>query len=283
LRESALVGWAGLRGAVPIVLATFPVLDGIENAGSFFNIVFFVVITSTLIQGATFDPLARALGLTSSEPAVTPPLHEVGTIRQLGAEVLEFPVGPSDAVAGRLVNQLLLPRDALVSVIVREDEALLPRGSSEIAAGDRLHILVRESARSQVEDLFERWRDGPIEDQDDLPLPTLRGRSPIFSVKPWQEDDGDPADPGEVDGTSVRRVLRTRREQRGALLVLADGRFAVTGDGVVATGGPAQLLRYSRDRIRRAESEQAMSWWQEVAGAVSLASARARSRSSRSG
>jgi cell volume regulation protein A len=283
LRESTLVGWAGLRGAVPIVLATFPVLDGIENAGSFFNIVFFVVITSTLIQGATFDPLARALGLTSSEPAVTPPLHEVGTIRQLGAEVLEFPVGPSDAVAGRLVNQLLLPRDALVSVIVRKDEALLPRGSSEIAAGDRLHILVRETARSQVEDLFERWREGPIEDDDELPLPTLRGRSPIFSVKPWQEDYGDPADPGEVDGTSVRRVLRTRREQRGALLVLADGRFAVTGDGVVATGGPAQLLRYSRDRIRRAESEQAMSWWQEVAGAVSLASARARSRSSRSG
>jgi len=279
VRESALVGWAGLRGAVPIVLATFPVIDGVEHAGSFFNIVFFVVLASTLIQGATFEPLARALRLTTNEPALSPPLHEVGTIRQLGAEVLEFPVGTGDAIDGRLVNQLQLPRDALVSVIVREDEALLPRGSSEIVSGDRLHILVRETARGQVETLFERWREGPIEEAE-LPLPPLKGRSPIFSVKPWHEEQGDPADPGEVDGTPVRRVMRTRREQRGALLVLADGRLAVTGDGVVATGGPGQLLRYSRDRIRRAESEQAVAWWQEVAGAVSQTRARAGARSS---
>ena len=278
VRESTLVGWAGLRGAIPIVLATFPVIEGVEHADSFFNIVFFVVLASTLVQGATFDPLAGALRLTTSEPALSPPLHEVGTIRQLGAEVLEFPVGPGDAIAGRLVNQLQLPRDALVSVIVRADEALLPRGSSEVAAGDRLHILVRESARAQVEELFERWRDGPIEEEE-VPLPALRGRSAIFSVKPWDEDQGDPADPGEVAGTPVGRVLRTRREQRGALLVLADGRFAVTGEGVVATGGPGQLLRYSRDRIRRAQSEQALAWWQEVAGAVSLARARAGARS----
>jgi cell volume regulation protein A len=172
----------------------------------------------------------------------------------------------------------MLPRDALVSVIVRDDEALLPRGSSEVAGGDRLHILVRESARKQVEALFERWREGPIGEEEEMPLPTLRGRSPIFSVKPWSDDQGDPAEPGEVDGTPVRRVLRTRRELRGALVVLADGRLAVTGEGVVATGGPGQLLRYARDRIRRAQSEQALAWWQEVAGAVSLARARAGSR-----
>ncbi|MBA2439989.1 MAG: potassium/proton antiporter [Thermoleophilaceae bacterium] len=268
VRESALVGWAGLRGAIPIVLATFPVIQGVEHAGSFFNIVFFVVLTSTLIQGATFDPLARVLGLTTSEPALSPPLHEVGTIRALGAEVLEFRVRDGDAAAGRLVNQLMLPRDALVSVIVRADEALLPRGSTEIAAGDRLHILVRESAHAEVEGLFERWRTGPIEEPE-AQLPTLRGRPPIFSVKPWRTDQGDPAAPDHVGGAAIVRVLRTRREQRGALLVLADGRMAVTGEGVVAIGGAAQLLRYCRERIGRAKSEQARAWWQEVAGVVS--------------
>ncbi len=182
-------------------------------------------------------------------------------------------MGPGDAIAGRLVNQLLLPRDALVSVIVRDNEALLPRGSSEIAGGDRLHILVRETARAEVEALFERWRDGPIEEPEPA-LPALRGRSPIFSVKPWQDDQGDPAAPGHVHGTPVQRVLRTRREQRGALLVLADGRLAVTGEGIVATGAPAQLLRYCRERIRRAKSEQATAWWQEVAGVVSQSSLR---------
>ena len=280
VRESTLMGWAGLRGAIPIVLATFPVLEGIEDADSFFNIVFFVVLASTLIQGATFDPLARALGLTTDEPAISPALHEVGTIRQLGAEVLEFPVRPGDAIAGRLVNQLQLPRDALVSVIVREDEALLPRGSSEIAEGDRLHILVRQSARAEVEQLFDRWREGPIEEPE-LPLPALRGRSAIFSVRPWNDEEGDPAAPESIDGAAVRRTLRTRREQRGALLVLEDGRLAVTGDGVVAMGGPTQLLRYCRDRIRRAESEQALAWWQEVAGVVTQTRARAGAPTSR--
>ena len=270
IRESALLGWAGLRGAIPIVLATFPVIEGIEHAGSFFNIVFFVVLASTLIQGASFDPLARALGVTTSDPALSPPIHEVGTIRRLGAEVLEFPVGDEDAIVGRLVNQLMLPRDALVSVIVRADEALLPRGSTEIAAGDRLHILVRESARNQVEGLFERWRDGPIGVPEERP-PTLRGRSPIFTVKPWHAGQGDPAAPERVEGVPVLRVVRARREQRGALMVLADGRMAVTGENVVAVGAPAQLLRYCRERIGRAANEQARAWWQEVAGVVSQA------------
>jgi cell volume regulation protein A len=267
-REGTLIGWAGLRGATPIVLATFAVIEGVDDARVFFNIVFFVVLASTLIQGATLDPLARALGLTSDEPALSRSLHEVGTIRRLGAEVLEFPVGEDDAIVGRLVNQLMLPRDALVSVMVRGEEALLPRGSTGIEAGDRLHILVRESVRGSVQELFERWRSGPLAPEEE-PLPVLAGRSPIFSVKPWSSTDGgDPAAPAEVEGLAVLRRLRTRRDEPGALVVLADGRFAVTGDGVLALGGQRQLLRYTRERIGRAETDQARAWWQEVAGAV---------------
>ncbi|HEX2071954.1 MAG TPA: potassium/proton antiporter [Thermoleophilaceae bacterium] len=266
-REMTLVSWAGLRGALPVVFATFPVIEGVPQAELFFNLVFFVVITSALVQGATINPLARRLGLTSRAEAVPPPVMEVGTIRRLGAEVLEFPVDADDALVGRLVNELGLPRDALVNVIVRDDEALLPRGSTEVAAGDRLHIVVREQARADVEALFGRWRDGPI-------APAARrvavpqGRSPIFSVKPWREDSGDPATPKEIEGVPVTRTLRTRREARGALVVLADGRLAITGDGVVATGSPRQLVRYCRERVGRAQSPQAKAWWQEVAGAV---------------
>ena len=275
LRESALVGWAGLRGAVPIVLATFPVIEGIQEGTDFFNIVFFVVLTSTLIQGATFEPLARRLGVTTDEPAISPPLHEVGSIRRLGAEVLEYPVGDSDAIVGLSVNELELPREALVSVLEREGEALLPRGSSDVEAGDRLHILVRATVRDSVESLFERWRSGPIGVREDEPAaPRPSGRSPIFSVKPWKEEMGDPAQPVVVETVDVLRRLRTRREEPGALVLLVDGRFAVTGDGVVATGGARQLFRYCRERIRRADSASARAWWQEVAGAVSQTTAR---------
>ena len=275
LRESALVGWAGLRGAVPIVLATFPVIEGIQEGSEFFNIVFFVVLTSTLIQGVTFEPLAQRLGVTTDEPALPPPLIEVGSIRRLGAEVLEYPVAETDEIVGLNVNQLELPREALVSVLERDGEALLPRGSSEVEAGDRLHILVRAKVRDSVESLFERWHSGPIGVREEAPAaPPPSGRSPIFTVKPWQDEMGDIAHPEKIEGVEVLRQMRTRREQPGALVMLADGRFAVTGDGVVAAGGARQLFRYCRERIRRAESGPATAWWQEVAGAVSQTTAR---------
>ncbi len=267
-RESLLIGWAGLRGAIPIVLATFPVIEGVPQADEFFNIVFFVVLTSTLVQGATFEPLARALSVTAAEPALPRPLIEVGTIRRLGAEVVEYPVGEGEAAVGRVVNELGLPRDALVSVIVRGEEALLPRGSTRIETGDILHILARERARGEVEALFERWRDGPLEVAEE---PGMRpaGRATIFTVRPWQTADGEPASPESIGGVPVVRRLRTRRDEAGALVQLEDRRFAITGDGLVAVGGSRQLLRYCRERIARASEPEARAWWQEAAGVVS--------------
>jgi cell volume regulation protein A len=272
-REATLLSWSGLRGAVPVVFATFPVIDGVPHADELFNLVFFVVITSALVQGATINPLARFLKLTSRAEAVPPPVMEVGTIRRLGAEVLEFPVRDDHALVGRLVNELGLPRDALVNVIVRDDEALLPRGSTEVAAGDRLHIVVRENARADVEALFGRWRDGPIARPAPERISAPQGRSPIFSVRPWRDEDGDPAAPEQIADVAVNRTLRTRREARGALVLLSDGRLAVTGEGVVATGSPRQLVRFCRDRVGRAKTPQAKAWWQEVAGAVLQSSA----------
>ena len=272
VRESLLIGWAGLRGAIPIVLATFPVIAGVSQADEFFHIAFFVVLTSTLVQGATFEPIARWLGVTSDEPALPRPIVEVGTIRRLGAEVVEYPVRAGDAIVGRVVNELGLPRDALVSVIVRGEEALLPRGSTRVEAGDRLHILARERVRDQVEGLFARWREGPMEEPGGTPSRPL-GRSPIFTVRPWREGDGDPGDPVSVAGVPVVRRLRTRRERAGSLVELEDGRFAVTGE-LVAVGGSSQLLRYCRERIRRAGEPEERAWWQEAAGVVSQRSLR---------
>jgi cell volume regulation protein A len=267
LRETTLVSWAGLRGAVPVVLATFPISEGIEQAGEMFNIVFFVVLTSTLLQGTTFEPLARALGLTTNEPALPRPLIEVGRIRRLGAEVVEHPVEEGDAIVGHVVNELGLPREALVSVIVRGNEALLPRGSTMIEAGDRLHILMRERVRREVEGLFERWRNGPIGEPEPPAAPVL-GRPAIFTVRPWREDDGDPGDPERVGGVQVVRRLRTRRATPGSLVQLEDGRFAVLGEGIVAIGGPRRLARYCAERIDSAASYEARAWWQEIAGVL---------------
>ncbi|HWI72918.1 MAG TPA: potassium/proton antiporter, partial [Baekduia sp.] len=100
LRERAVLGWAGLRGAVPVVLATFPVIADVPGSRELFNIVFFAVLVSTLLQGTTFEPLAARFGATTSEPALPRPLAEGGTIRRLGAAILEYPIAADDAIVG---------------------------------------------------------------------------------------------------------------------------------------------------------------------------------------
>jgi potassium/hydrogen antiporter len=274
LRERVMLGWAGLRGAVPIWLATFPVIAGVEDRDQLFNIVFFVVVASTLVQGASFEPLAKRLGLTSTEPALPRPVVESGMIRELGGEVIAYRVREGDAVVGHMVKELGLPREALVNVIVRQRSAIPPRGSTEIQAGDELHVLVRREAHEEVERLSERWREGPI-GEPPPPLPPLRGVPQVFTTRPWRDADGDPGRPDAVDGVPVVGQVRTRRDRPGALLTLADGRFAVTGDGVVAIGGRNQVARWCVGRADRREVEpEERAWWQEVIGVLSGPAAR---------
>jgi potassium/hydrogen antiporter len=264
--DRVVLGWAGLRGAVPVVLATFPVIDGVEDSLDFFNIVFFAVLISTLVQGTTFEPLAKRLGVTTSEPALPRPLAETGTIRRLGAEIVEFPVGAEDAVVGHRVRELGLPRDALLSVIVRGEEALLPRGSTRVEAGDRLHVVVRTEVARDMEDVVARWSAGPV-GSDAVPRGRLTGSS-VFSSRRWDEErDGDPGYPREIDGVEVRDHLRTRRDTRGALVALTDGRYAVTGP-TVAVGGARQIQSYARRNLARERDDTARAWWQEVIGAL---------------
>jgi cell volume regulation protein A len=260
------LGWAGLRGAVPVVLAIFPVIEHIRDSAEFFNIVFFAVVISTLLQGTTFEPLARRLGVTTSEPALPRPLAETGTIRRLGAEIVEYPVAPDDAIVGRVVRDLGLPRDALLSVIVRGDEAILPRGSTRIEADDRLHVVVRKEVAGQVPRLLRRWHAGPV-GVPARPAAPLRASTAVFTARPWHEQDGDPGFPSAVLEVDVLEHLRTRRDTRGALVLLEDGRYAVTGP-LLAVGGALQLQRYARRRLGDESDEAARAWWQEVIGAL---------------
>jgi cell volume regulation protein A len=260
-----VLGWAGLRGAVPVVLATFPVIDGIPRSHEFFNIVFFVVLLSTILQGTTFEPLAKRLGVTTDDPALPRPLAESGTIRRLGAEVLEFPVGADDAIVGLAVRDLGLPREAVVNVIVRAGQAIPPRGSTRVAAGDRLHVLYREEASRQLVSLTSSWRTGPVGPRA-RPLRAARSSSSIFTTRPWEQSDGDATRPARVGDQDVIDLLRLRRDEPGSLVVLADGRYALCGP-VLVVGARRQVTDWIERRMRDAgEAERA--WLRTALGAV---------------
>jgi cell volume regulation protein A len=264
-RERLMLGWAGLRGATPIWLATFPVVAGIGVGDEIFAIVFFVVVTSTLVQGASFEPLASRLGLTTDEPALPRRLLESGRIRRMGGDVIAYRLPPGAAAAGHPVRDLDLPREALVNVIVRDGDAIPPRGSTELKEGDELHILIRSERRDEVEALTKRWAGGPIGKPTPPPLPR-RAASQVFTVRPAR-GDLEPKD--EIDGIPVASVLRSRDERGAYLLALADGRYAVIGAGLVAIGGRRSLADWCERRAARSDVDgPERAWWQEVTGAL---------------
>ena len=268
LRERAMLGWAGLRGATPIWLATFPVVAGVGSSEQLFAIVFFVVLSSTLVQGATFEPLAKRLGLTTQEPALPRRLLESGRIRRMGGDVVSYTLRPGAAAIGHLVRELGLPREALVNVIVRDGRAIPPRGSTELCAGDELHILVRGELREEVEALTRRWHEGPV---GTVPPPRLppRGAPQVFSVGPSRDID-DHSTPSQVGGIAVASVLRSRRDRPSALVALVDGRYALVSEQAVAVGDRRSLARWCERRaLRLSGTDPAeLAWWQEVIGAL---------------
>jgi cell volume regulation protein A len=267
-RERVMLGWAGLRGATPIWLATFPVVAGVDTGDVIVSVVFFVVVTSTLIQGASFEPLAKRLGLTTDEPALPRRLLESGRIRRLGGEVISYRLRPGAAASGHLVRELGLPREALVNVIVRDGSAIPPRGSTELRDGDELHVLVRGELRQEVEQLTRRWQEGPIGLPAPEPLPP-RGSPQVFSVRPVFDGGDDPSNPDHVGEIAVAAVLRSRRDRPSSLVALVDGRYSVVSEGVVAVGGRQALARWCERRAARGGLDPVeRAWWQEVIGAL---------------
>ncbi len=244
-----------------------PVIAGVGGAQSLFNIAFFAVLASTILQGTTFQALAERLGVTTSESALPVRLMEPATIRRLGAEVVEHRVGEGDAAAGRRVRELGLPRDALLNVIVRGDQAIPPRGSTTIQPGDRLHVLVRQEAAVEFRALLERWRDGPLD-------PPRRRRAvprgPRCSARVrGRPADGDPSRPATVGGIDVVEQLRTRRDRPGAVVGLATAARGHRRERGRRLGTRAHRRR-SPAACGRPPTRRSSHWWSEVVGALSV-------------
>ncbi|MBK9123824.1 MAG: potassium/proton antiporter [Chloroflexi bacterium] len=157
MRVAVYVSWVGMRGAVPIILATFPLLAGIPVAETLFNVVFFIVLVSVLLQGTTVTPVARLLRLQDlrpiDPPALLPELLDRGKFQD---NMLEVTVAPSCSMLGRQVIDLELPPETLLMLISRGDRIVVPRGSTVIEPYDRVLVLTPPHYREQVVHLLTR-------------------------------------------------------------------------------------------------------------------------------
>ncbi|WP_018922831.1 potassium/proton antiporter [Salsuginibacillus kocurii] len=156
LKEKAFVSWAGLRGAVPIVLATFPIVAGLENSQLFFNVVFFIVLTSALVQGATISQLAKTLKLTG--PKKETPHHSIELISmgKANAEMIQFKVSEDKAVVGQKLHEIPFPQKSSIAAIVRNDELITPYGDITIEAEDFLYILVARRKHEELKKVLNK-------------------------------------------------------------------------------------------------------------------------------
>ena len=141
IRDKLFISWVGLRGAVPIVFATYPLIAGIGKADMIFNLVFFISVTSVLLQGSALHLVADWLKVTVPKKAkrMTALDHELyDTIQSELVEVILH--GNSDAV-GKAIVKLKLPKPALIVLIVREGKYIQPNGSTILEEGDKLLLL----------------------------------------------------------------------------------------------------------------------------------------------
>ncbi len=165
-REQVFVSWAGLRGAVPIVLASIPLAQGIDGADRLVGTVFVLVIVFTLVQGATMTPLVRVLGL--AERAEPRELEvDAAPLDELGAELLQVRIQPGSRLHGVYLAELRLPRGASVSLIVRGGKGFTPQDSTRLQERDQLLVVttarVRDAAERRIRAVdragrLARWR-----------------------------------------------------------------------------------------------------------------------------
>ncbi|MBI4514001.1 MAG: potassium/proton antiporter [Gemmatimonadetes bacterium] len=155
IREKGMASWVGLRGAVPIVLATFPLLAGLPKASLLFDLVFFIVLTSVLIQGPSIPWVARRLGMAMRARAPRRYALEFVPSGAPDADLLELVVPVHSPIVGKQIVELGLPKGALIVVISRGDEWIIPTGSTVLEAGDALLLLADRATLSAIRPVLE--------------------------------------------------------------------------------------------------------------------------------
>ena len=154
--ERMFVGWVGLRGAVPIVLATFPVLVGAPGADRIFHLVFFIVVVGAIIPGGTVAWATRRLGLESPQPPAPHALLAIESRVPLEGELRPFYIDEALVVCGLQLDELDFPEGSSVALIVRGDRLVAPKGTTRLQPGDHVYVIAQVEDRPFIQLMFGR-------------------------------------------------------------------------------------------------------------------------------
>jgi len=237
-RELAMVSWVGLKGAVPITLATFPLMMGVPGAEVIFDVVFFVVLLSALTQGVTLAPIARRLGLELPFTAPPPASLEISSLKHINGDIIDYVLTSDSAAVGRTIMDLDLPQNAVIAMVTRGQDIIPPSGSTVLRAGDHVFVVMRTMLRQAVNRIF-----APIVPPDDTEVAPgefpLHGDARLRDLREFY----DLGIEGNLDLTIsdfFRQRLPRERLRAGAIVEIGSARLVaheVTGAGRVELAG----------------------------------------------
>ncbi|HTF19384.1 MAG TPA: TrkA C-terminal domain-containing protein, partial [Chryseolinea sp.] len=159
IRKKLFLSWVGLRGAVPIIFATYPLIAGIPVAKDIFNLVFFISVSSVLLQGTTLATVARWLRVSVPEKIRRKFPLDFELKEDFSSELFELDIPVSSPAVGKTVMNLDLPKTALIVLIHREGKYITARGETEILAQD--HLLIMADTKDTVQEVYDCFEIQP--------------------------------------------------------------------------------------------------------------------------
>jgi len=245
-RELSFLSWVGLKGAVPITLAMFPLMlqtpEKPLHAMLLFDVVFFIVVFSALIQGMSLTPAARWLGLERPREPDPPVTLEISSLQHINGEVVDFPVGEFSRAAGRRVRDLSLPNGAVIALIARGKDIIPPQGKTTILVGDHVILVLRPGLQPLVNQVFGRdsQERGSIPESLEFPL---RGTTTVAELEEFYSIQVD-APPEMALASLICRELGNDHPPAGSMIHMGPMVLRVlrlSSDGSIDTVGMSIL------------------------------------------
>lgn len=181
-RELVFLSWVGLKGAVPITLATFPLLYAVPEAPLLFNVVFFVVVVSAVVQGWSLPLVAQKLGLALPAQPAAPVSLEISSLRHMEGDIVDYTIAEDSRAVGKLVQELALPDGVVIAIIAREQRLIPPQGRTRIEPDDHVIVVLRPDVRPLVNRVFASGAA-----RDELPVQIEFPLRPSISVGELEE------------------------------------------------------------------------------------------------